>query len=318
MAEEVCAWYGVGPGGNFEGRTVLHRPLGAGLGRPAGIEAARKALLEERRSRPQPQRDDKVLTEWNALYVAALAEAAAACGSEAWAARAEAVMESLAGSNRRADGRWLRARSSPVLAFAADLAWVVEAATRLAELTGKAAWVAAAQEAAGQLLDHHWDDRRGGLYSAAHDAPGLIARAKDVLDGAMPSAASAGAWALLRLGALTGWERAAEAGARLVAMDGALIEGQPQAVADMVGALLFAEDHVQVVVAGERPDLLEVVRSRWRPGAVVAWGEPGPSPLWEARPPGAAYVCRRFVCQAPAHDAATLAAQLAGTSAGPR
>ena len=59
-----------------------------------------------------------------------------------------------------------------------------------------------------------------------------------------------------------------------------------------------------------RPDLLAVVRHRWLPDAVLAWGEPSASPLWEGRAPGAAYVCRRFACRAPAADADTLASQL--------
>jgi len=72
----------------------------------------------------------------------------------------------------------------------------------------------------------------------------------------------------------------------------------------------------EVLVAGDRPDLLTEVRRRWLPDGVVSWGEPRPSPLWEGRDAGAAYVCRRFACQAPAADAATLATQLAAASAG--
>ena len=64
-------------------------------------------------------------------------------------------------------------------------------------------------------------------------------------------------------------------------------------------------------MAGDRPDLLSVVQSRWLPRAVLAWGERYPSPLWEGRDDGRAYVCRDYACRLPAADPETLAAQLA-------
>ncbi len=70
------------------------------------------------------------------------------------------------------------------------------------------------------------------------------------------------------------------------------------------------EDTVEIVVAGERPDLLGVVRSRWLPTAVLSWGEPTGSPLWDGRRDGAAYVCRHYACLNPAFDTATLEAQV--------
>ncbi|MEO6156358.1 MAG: hypothetical protein ABIQ39_01875, partial [Ilumatobacteraceae bacterium] len=65
-----------------------------------------------------------------------------------------------------------------------------------------------------------------------------------------------------------------------------------------------------VVVVGDRPDLLDVVRATWRPNTVVAWGEAYDSPLWEQREPGHAYVCQNYACQLPTADAASLQAQL--------
>jgi len=90
-----------------------------------------------------------------------------------------------------------------------------------------------------------------------------------------------------------------------------LVEQSPMAFADVVAALSLFEERVEIVVTGERPDLLGVVRSRWLPDAVVSWGEPTPSPLWEGREAGAAYVCRHYACLVPARDPATLETQLA-------
>jgi uncharacterized protein YyaL (SSP411 family) len=303
-------WYGITDGGNWEGTTVLSRPIGAALRRPPEVDDARRALLAHRRRRPQPARDDKVLTEWHAMTVATLAEAAGAIGHPGWASRAEAGGELLFGGLRRPDGRWRRSLGTDLPAFAVDYAWVVDSCTRLGELTGRSIWTERATEAATAMLDLFWDDRVGGLFTTGRDAEALVVRGKDVVDGAVPSANSVAAVALLRLAALSGEERFASAGERIVALAAPLLDEQPLAVADLVAATAWTDGGTQVVVAGDRPDLLDVVRDRWLPDAVVTWGEPSASPLWLDRPSGAAYVCRHFACRTPAHDAATLAAQL--------
>ncbi len=325
--DAALAWYGIDPSGNWEGTNVLHRPLGASLRRPDEVEAARHVLLEARRRRPQPARDDKVLTEWNAMFASVLAQAAAATGDRRWAERAEEIMDFLFDELRRPrDGRWLRSWQDGTarhLAYAADLAWVVDACLSLAELTGRARWTERAVGTADALLRDFWDGPagggapgKGGLYSTGRDAEALIVRPKEVVDGAVPSANSAGAVALLRLGALTGEERYRSAGERILELEGPLLSSQPLACADLLAAAAMAEEGAELVIVGDRPDLLAVARSRWLPSTVVAWGEPTPSPLWAGRRDGLAYLCRRFACQAPAADPGTLARQLGGP--GPR
>ena len=310
LAAQVCDWWGVTELGDLEGRSVLHRPLGAGLARPPEVEAARGALLAARCRRPQPARDDKVLTEWHAMFTAALAEAAWACAQDDWGRRALAAGDFLFARNRRADGRWLRSADSGVPAFAGDYAWVVECATWLATLSGDSRWIGRAEEAADGLLTLFWDEELGGLFTTGRDAEVLVARPKDFVDGALPSANAAAAIALLRLGAFTGNARWSDAGARIVELALPLAADQPLAVADMLSALALSERAAQVVVVGDRPELLHEVRRRWLPDAVVAWGAPDAGPLWQGRASGAAYVCRDFVCERPARDPATLRAQL--------
>ena len=312
--DAVCSFYGVEEPGNWESTNVLHRPLGAPLARPADVEAARVALLEARRSRPQPGVDDKVLTEWNAMAVSTLAEAAATTGSHAWAEAADAIAEVLFSRLRRDDGRWLRSLQGDDarhLALAADYAWVVDCATRLGELTGHARWTGRAVEAADALVGLFGADGAGGvLFSTGADADPLIVRPRDLLDGALPSANAVAVGALLRLGALIGNDAFVAAATGIVRALSGLAESNPVAFADLVAASSFLDGTVEIVVTGERSDLVGVVRSRWLPGAVLSWGEPTGSPLWEGRGDGAAYVCRRYVCLIPAHDTATLEAQL--------
>ncbi len=108
LAEAVWAWYQVEEGGNFEGRSILRRPLGAPLQRPPEVEAARARLFEARSGRVRPGLDDKVLTEWNAMFCSALAEAAGGLGRRDWAQRAEELADFLWRELRRPDGRLLR------------------------------------------------------------------------------------------------------------------------------------------------------------------------------------------------------------------
>ena len=102
---------------------------------------------------------------------------------------------------------------------------------------------------------------------------------------------------------------------RVVDLLGALLTRHPTAFAHTVlTADLLARGCTEIVVTGDRPDLLAEVRSQWRPDAVVAWGEPTGSPLWAGRAPDRAYVCRGYACRVPATDVATLANQLAGST----
>jgi uncharacterized protein YyaL (SSP411 family) len=97
-----------------------------------------------------------------------------------------------------------------------------------------------------------------------------------------------------------------------VALAGPLLERHPGALADMVAALPMVNGRDEIVITGDRPDLLAEVRRNWLPDAVMVWGEPDAGPLFADRPaePGLAYVCRGRSCQMPAANATTLAGQL--------
>jgi uncharacterized protein YyaL (SSP411 family) len=320
LADEVMAFYGVTPGGNFEGRTILNRIHARGGGdadltRPPRIEEARARLFTARERRVRPGLDDKVLTEWNGLMLAALAESAAATGRRDWLDAAVGTGEFLLRSLRRGDGRWLRSWQSRGgarhLAYAADHATLVDAFVRLSEATGQARWLDAARSTADALLDLFWDEERGGLFTTGSDAERLVARNKDLMDNATPSANSLAAVALLRLAALTGEEGYRDRAERILRLAGSLATQHPTAFGHLLAAVDLAVNGIdEVVVAGDRPDLVEVVQSRFLPGAVLAWGERYPSPLWEGRDDGRAYVCRNYACRLPAEDPEALAAQL--------
>src|SRR4051794_38003972 len=108
-AGAALEWYGVTDEGNFEGRTILSRPVRGDLLRPPGIEEARRRLFEARLARSRPGLDDKVLTEWNALMIAAMAEAGTATGTPEWIEAARRAGQFLLDELRGPDGRWRRA-----------------------------------------------------------------------------------------------------------------------------------------------------------------------------------------------------------------
>ena len=316
-ADEAIEWWGVTAGGNFEGANILHRPVRGSLARSAAVESARQTLFDAREKRVRPGLDDKVLTEWNGLFIAALASAGAALGREDWLADARAGAVFLLENLRRPDGRWLRAwqggRPGRPLAFAADYAAVVDAFTRLGEATGEARWIDEARTAADAMLELFWDDGAGGLFTNGSDAETLITRSKDLVDNAVPSANGNAALALLRLGALVGEGYYTQRGEDILGLLAGLIRQHPTAFSRALAAVdLVAAGVTEIAVVGEVPALVRAVQARYLPNAVLAWGEPYPSPLFEDRKDGLAYVCRDYACQAPVSDVDSLLAQLAG------
>jgi uncharacterized protein YyaL (SSP411 family) len=314
-ARRAEEWWGVTEAGNFEGSNILYRPVRGDLLRPVEIEAIRADLFAARSDRVRPGLDDKVLTEWNAMFCSALAEAAWVTGRDDWLAAAGRIGRFLL-SELRPSGRWMRSWQGGRArhpAYAADHAWLVEAFVRLAEASGRADWLAEACAAADALLDLFWDADEGGLFTTGRDAEQLIVRAKDFFDGATPSANSVAAGALLRLAALTGQDRYRERAEAILGRVLPLAANHPTAFTHALAALdLMASRPVEIVVAGERPDLLAELRPRHLPTAVLAWGERGAGPLWESRPDGFAYVCRDYSCLAPAASPTELADRLAG------
>ncbi|HVB05467.1 MAG TPA: thioredoxin domain-containing protein [Acidimicrobiales bacterium] len=311
-APEVRRHYGADGAANFEGRYILHRPRGSGIARDEAIEAGRRALLAARAERVRPSLDDKALTEWNAMTLAALAEAGAALGRSDYLRAAEATADFLLARLRRDDGRWLRsytAGRAAHLAVAADYAWLVEAFVRLAEATGAARWLAEAGRVADDLIEL-FGAPDGGLFQSGADAPALIVRPRDSYDGVTPAATSVAALALLRLGTLTGEERYLARAAEIVDSAGAAMTSAPMAFPHLLGALLGLEEGLVEIVAPGREDLAALCQSRYLPGAVLAWGERTASPLFADRPDGLAYVCVDHACLAPVGDGAALLSEL--------
>jgi uncharacterized protein len=318
LAPAAIEWYGVTKAGNFEGSNILHRPVRGDLIRPPEIEQARQKLFDAREQRVRPGLDDKVLTEWNALMLDSLAQAAAATQRREWLDAAIENGEFLISRLRRADGRWLRSwqrdGGARHLAYAADYAALVQAFVSLAEATGQSRWIAEAVTTADAMLDLFWDPEEGGVFTTGIDGEELVTRPKDLLDNATPSANSLAALGLLRLAALTGDRRYQHHAEQILVLVGSLATTHPLAFPELLSAVdLHRSGATEIAVVGDRPDLVAAVTARYLPNAVLAWGEPYESPLWESRNVGFAYVCRDYACLAPVDTVEALVAQLASS-----
>jgi uncharacterized protein YyaL (SSP411 family) len=313
----AAALLSVGEPGTFErGASTLQ--LRRDPEDPQWWARTRERLLAARATRPQPARDDKVVTAWNGLAVAGLADAGVLLGRAELVAAAERAAEAVLATHD-VDGELRRtSRAGSVSAAPAvldDHADLAEGLLALHQATGSARWL----RVAGDLLDRalaRFVDARGDVHDTAHDAPALFARPANRSDNAEPAGASALAGALLTYSALTASTRHREAAEQALAACGSVASAEPRFAG---WALAVAEAAVagplQVAVVGSGPaadDLLATARRSGSPGLVVVCGEPdlpgvpllADRPLVEGRP--AAYVCRGFVCDRPVTDSADL------------
>jgi uncharacterized protein YyaL (SSP411 family) len=318
----VLAYYGVTEAGNFEGKNILHLADGAAAAPPPGLDAARSALLAARAERVPPGLDDKRLCSWNALAIAALAEAGAVLGRADYLAAAEACAEFVLTQMRDDDGRLLRTYKdgrAHLNAYLEDHAFMVEALLVLYEAGFDPRWFAAARELAETMIDRFADTERGGFFSTSTDHEDLIARRKEVGDHPIPSGQSAAALGLLRLAALSGERAFADRALGVIALFGEPAVTHPDSFAHFLRALDFhlAQTREVALVGGDLTTLEGIVRAAFRPNVVLAGGPAGATepPLLDARTEiggePAAYVCEGFVCNLPVTDPAALEKELA-------
>ena len=312
-AQAVLDHYGVSEGGNFEGRNILHLAGGADATAPEGLDAMRQQLYEARAKRVWPGLDDKRLTAWNALMIAALAEAGAVLGREDYLEAARACAEFVWTDLRDGEGALLRTFKdgrAHLKAYLEDHAFLLEALLTLYEASFEPVWFERARELADTLLARFADGERGGFFSTADDHESLIARRKEIGDHPIPSGNSAAAFGLLRLAALTGerpYEEAAEGVFRLFSDSAGK---HPEAFAHLLRAMDFHLSPTKEValVGKDLNELATVVRHELRPHLVLAGGPSDSTepPLLEGRTEvdgqPAAYVCEGFTCKTPVTD----------------
>ena len=329
-AERFVRFYGITPGGNFDGRNIPFVP------RPdedewEALAPARAALHAAREERPRPLRDEKVLAGWNGLAVSALAFGGRVLAEPRWVAAAARAAEFVLGRMVK-DGRlqrsWL-AGDAGVPAFLEDHAFVAQGLLDLYEATFEPRWLEAALALSDRLEALFGDPGGGGWFVTAADHERLLAREKPTHDGAEPSGASVALLNALRLGAFTTDDRWRTVAERALRHHARTLEEQPLALAEMLLALDFVTDaprEVVLVWPGGEPapePFLAVLRRTFLPNRALAGAAEGEALARLGRIASVAggkvaaggkptaYVCERGQCRLPAISADKLAAQIA-------
>jgi uncharacterized protein YyaL (SSP411 family) len=353
-ADIVRRRFGIEPGGNapqdpqgeFTGKNLLYiaQPIEdiaarIGISSEAVAEAlgrSRSLLFAAREKRPRPHLDDKVLTAWNGLMIAAFARAARVLPGNPAAPRYLAAADAAASfihttlwqdSSQRLLRRY-RAGDAGIDAYAEDYAYLVFGLLELFQAGGDPKWLEWAktlQEAQDRLF---WDDENAGWFSTSGNDPSVLLRLKEDYDGAEPAASSVAVLNSLALESLIGgggWLRRAE---RTLARFGPRVGGAGRVVPMMMSGLsAWHAQHAQIVVVGnpDGDDTLELRRAvagKYRPFAVVLSIAPGVKqesvaalmpfvgPMVMRQGRATAYVCQDFACREPVTDAAALTAQL--------
>jgi uncharacterized protein len=315
LGTEAIEHFGMTERGNFEGANIPVRATPD----PPHRDELRSRLYRARARRAWPGLDDKRLMGWNALFVSALADAAAAFDDEVYRGAAVECADFLVTRMRDADGRLLRTYNrgeARLRAVLEDHAFLLEALLTLYEATFDPRWFAEARALADTTIERFADTENGGFFSTADDHEQLIARRKDIDDNPIPAGQSAAALGLLRLAALTGEHRYEEAALGVIRLMHTIAPEHPVGFGHLLQAIDFHVSPVREValVGPDRAPLERVVRSRFRPRIVIAGGEPDGVPLLEGREPvdgrAAAYVCEHFACRRPVTEPGELAALL--------
>ncbi|MEY9213788.1 thioredoxin domain-containing protein [Thermobifida halotolerans] len=330
LGEEDGDWaadlFAVTEEGTFEhGTSVLQ--LRADPDDPRRYARVRDSLRRARAERVRPARDDKVVTAWNGLAIAGLAEAGALLDRPDLVDRARETARLLV-DRHYADGRLVRASrdgvAGPSAGVLEDYADLAEGLLALHAVTGEPEWVGIC----GALLETvltRFSDGSGGFYDTADDAESLFNRPQDFTDNATPSGWTAAAGALLSYAALTGSSRHRDAAEAALGVVAKLAEKAPRFAGwGLAVAEAFLAGPLEIAVVGpvEDPATGELHRTALlatAPGAVVTRGDGvddgGIGLLRDRSPVGghpAAYVCRNFTCRLPVTTVDSLTAELAG------
>ncbi len=334
------AAYGIIADGNWEGKTILHRqmedaPLAARFGLnlevvPAKLAESHSKLLAARSTRIRPATDDKVLTSWNGLMLAAFAEAARVLASSNprsstyldLATRSAEFLLSELRPNGQLRHAWREGKTTNVV-FLEDYASLILGLIELYQTDFNNKWFIAAKELANEMIDR-FSDPEGGFFDTPHDGEKLIIRPKDIQDNATPSGNSLACQSLIKLAAFTDEGKYRDIAEKSLRLISSFVLRYPLGFANWLSAAENAAGTMkQVAVLGEAHEknfqqMINILRAEYRPGLVTAASS---HPIKEGSPAllndrtmlenlPTAYVCEGFVCKLPTTEVQTLITQL--------
>jgi uncharacterized protein len=289
------------------------------------LDLAREKLWAEREKRIHPHKDDKVLTAWNGLMIAALAKGAQIL-DPTYAQPVEKAVQFILDKMVDSKGRLLaryRDGEAAYPAYVDDYAFLIWGLLELYEATLNVFYLKTALKLNADLIAYFWDNEQGGLFMYGQDSEQLLTRPKEVYDGATPSGNSVAALNFLRLARLTGGSELEERADAIFTTFAGNINNYPAGYTYMLSALWFAlTPGKEIVIGGELNDpetqaMIKAVRERFLPAKVVIYQNPELAELIpsvaDQQPlngQATAYVCANFACQAPVTTAEALRALL--------
>lgn len=286
----------------------------------ARVEQLRQQLFNARKKRVHPYKDDKILTAWNGLMIAALAKGAAIFDEPTYLQAAARATDFIYQHLRRPDGRLLarfREGDADFPAYLDDYAFLTWGLLQLYEASFEAAYLEKAIGLVKQTLDLFWDQEHSGFYFNGADAEQLIARPKEIYDGALPSGNSVALTNLLRLARLTGDESLTATAEKLIGTFAGEVGQSPHGYPHfLIGVDFLLGPAREIVVAGEAADpwvnkMLQTLRRKFLPEAVVVFHPAGTAgediekiaPFLKEQHPiegkATAYICQNYACQEP-------------------
>jgi uncharacterized protein len=277
-AEAFMAPYAVTRHGNFEGKNILEF-VGDMEQRPALAEARRK-LFEAREKRVHPSRDEKVLTSWNGLMLAAFAEAARYLDRDDYRLVAERNGDFLLRELSQENGRLLRTwkqGEAKLNGYLEDYSYLIEGLLELYQTTFDPRWFSAAQELAETMIAH-FQAPDGGFFDTSDDHESLITRPRDLQDNATPSGNAMTVTTLLKLAGFTNDLRYVDISQQALGQMQPMISQYPLGFGQWLQALSYTLAKPREIAIVGDPDsadtqaLLRIARDGYRPFQVIALG----------------------------------------------
>ncbi len=318
-ATTVCRLFDITDGGNFEGENILHLDLHInefakreGINPEvllANVETWRREMLSVREERVKPLRDEKVLTSWNGLMIAALARGYAVTGEKRCLEMAENAVKFIKKRLLTSDGRLLRSHylgESTVPAFLEDYAFFVWGLIELYEATLDPEYLHYAIHYSQEIIRLFVDETSYGLFDTGFDAENVLVRKKSTIDGVIPSGNSVAAMNFLKLGKITAKARFTEEGRGILRsmMGDALARPTGYFYSLMALDYLHGTD-VDVTMVGDIEDpvmqkMLHCVSQRFMPHLVLrVKGEGAETGYKTLGGQPTAYVCHGGMCRPP-------------------
>lgn len=323
-------FYGVTMEGNFEGKNVLnllHAPSLTSFSHTTGLDKeqalsmlrdAKHKLFKHREKRSKPHKDDKILTSWNAMMIAALAKAAAVLQEKQYALLAERAVRFIERQLVREGRLYSRYRDGETKfkGYLDDYAFYVWGLHELYFATGDTFYLERSMYYLNQALDLFWDTEQGAFYFSGSDAEKLFTRPIEFFDSAVPSGNSVMALNLIRQIRLTGATKYEQYLNQLIQTFSAEVSQQPNGFTFFLSALqmAFAQAQEIVLVQGENTDVYQHIKKMllqtYLPNAVILYKTEEQAQDMDRLIPihndkraidgkTTLYICRNFSCQSP-------------------